>query len=45
MPDNPETSSRDGYNYQILGSNLHCEGRRAPAPATPTTTWCIASPT
>ncbi|MBK9017609.1 MAG: hypothetical protein IPM82_28160 [Saprospiraceae bacterium] len=26
MPDNPETSSRDGYNYHILGSNLHCEG-------------------
>ncbi len=26
MPDDLATASRDGYNYHILGSNLHCEG-------------------
>jgi murein DD-endopeptidase MepM/ murein hydrolase activator NlpD len=24
MPDDPSTSARDGYNYQITGSGLHC---------------------
>ena len=26
MPDDPSTSNRDGYDYYITGSNLHCAG-------------------
>jgi len=38
LPDNTSTAWREGYDYTITGSSLHCEGSgRCPVPATDVT--------